>query len=105
MAIQFATYNDEMMEAGKFYLLHVNKDNASALVEVSNRDTVIEFESVRHLDITYPTQHIPYVQVWEKIGESTFKNITQNVSINTNTISRTLSIESERDITGFIVLM
>lgn len=36
MAIQFASYNDEAMQEGKFYFVEVNKDNVSNLREVKS---------------------------------------------------------------------
>lgn len=34
MAVQFVTYEDSTLQAGKFYEIRVNKDLASAVVEV-----------------------------------------------------------------------
>lgn len=36
MAFQYAVYNDENMEAGKFYIVEVDKDNASNLRAVTS---------------------------------------------------------------------
>lgn len=110
MAIQFATYNDELMEAGKFYLLHVNKDNASALVEVKqNIDLKIPIKGIRYIEILIPENHNPYVAVWEAYHEGEY-NIYKDISSSVSIVFRhdgensKIIIESSNLISGFITI-
>ncbi|MGL4358603.1 MAG: hypothetical protein ACRCSY_07900 [Cetobacterium sp.] len=63
MAVQFATYNDDYMETGKFYIVEVNKDNASNLREVTS--------------IT-----VPLAKATQDITEIKSKNDFQEIEIN-----------------------
>lgn len=44
MAIQFVTYEDSLLESGKFYEVRVNKDLANAVVEIpiQTREDVVD---------------------------------------------------------------
>lgn len=73
ISIQYATYNDDSMESGKFYLVEVNKDLVSNLREIT---TITQ-------PISQNTQEISNI----KGDISDLKNSEDNIIDNTNRIN------------------
>lgn len=108
MAIRMATFDDSTMEPGKFYLLHVNLDNANALVEVNNDDPrKIPFVDARYIEVDYSTSIPPSLDIYETIydegGVLKCDLIQLKQSIREEGTNRKIILESNRPITGFIV--
>ncbi|MGL5707470.1 MAG: hypothetical protein ACRDDF_04310 [Aeromonas sp.] len=101
MAIQFITYDDSNMKAGKFYLPHINKDQATALIEAPPFN--VQFSNMKYFKHQLTTSHS--IEIWEvrKHGDDEIHfNITNSVEWFIEKPSNVLTILSNTPIDGFI---
>lgn len=110
MAIQMATYDDSSMESGKFYLLHLTKEGAHALVESKFivPDTKMFFSNSRYMEIGYTTEIPPSIEVYETVhdqgGVLKCNLITISQSIREFGNEKMLILESSKPFTGFAIV-
>ena len=99
----------DLMEPGKFYLIHVNKDNATAVVEVSSGSTKKqEFTDTRYIEVDYSASIPPDVEIYETIydeGGVLKCNLTEmKRSIREEGDNKKIILESNKNITGFLII-
>ena len=110
MDMQIATYDQDLMESGKFYLLHLTKEGAHALVETKlvAPDTKMFFNNSRYLEIGYITEIPPQIEVYETIhdegGVLKCNLIVISQSIREQGNAKMVSLESSQNFTGFAIV-
>lgn len=106
MDIRIATYDADTMQPGKFYIMQVNKDNATALVEVptSGKFNIV---NSKYIEIKY-TNEIPLIQVWEEVynegGVLKCNVIDCFISLREDINGKFVSCELNRSVNGFVIL-
>lgn len=110
MAMQMATYDDSSMESGKFYLLHLTKEGAHALVETKlvAPDTKMFFNNSKYLEIGYITDIPPQIEVYEEVynegGVLKCNLVTISQSIREQGDSKMVILESSQAFNGFAIV-
>lgn len=109
MAIQFVTYDDSYLEAGKFYEVRVNKDNANAVVEVTDEPRrKVDFHNSRYIEVDYYSSVPPQIQVFEIIhndnGVLKYDMVFADISGREDSTRKFISIQLSKAITGFITI-
>ncbi|MGL5714298.1 MAG: hypothetical protein ACRCX2_14855 [Paraclostridium sp.] len=101
MAIQFVTYDDLNMIAGRFYIPYINKDQATALMEAPPFN--IPFSNMKYFKHQLTTNHS--IEIWEvrRHNEQEIHfNVTHSLEWFIEKPSNTLTILSNNAIDGYI---
>lgn len=104
MTQQIVTFDDESIEAGKFYAIFVNKDNAPLLLEI---DHIIglkhEFTNTRYLEFETNISN-PSIQVYQQLSSNVFKRIDCDIKVKNLESTRVVMVELSQPITGYLII-
>ncbi|MGL5713845.1 MAG: hypothetical protein ACRCX2_12555 [Paraclostridium sp.] len=101
MAIQFVTYDDNHLEAGKFYDVKVNRDLANAVIE--SAPFSVQFSNMKYFKHQLTTSHS--IEIWEvrkHMDKEIHMNVTHSVEWFIEKPDNTLTILSNMPIDGYI---
>lgn len=110
MDMQIATYDQDLMEQGKFYLLHLTREGQHALVETKFTvpDTKMFFNNSRYMEIGYTTEIPPSIEVYETVhdqgGVLKCNLMVIGQSIREQGNEKMLILESSQPFTGFAIV-
>ena len=104
MTQQIVTFDDEQTQAGRFYAIFVNKNNAPLLLEI---DHIIglkhEFTNTRYLEFETNISN-PSVQVYQQLSSNVFKRIDCDIKVKNLDSTRVVIVELSQPITGYLII-
>lgn len=90
----------DQMEPGKFYEIQTNKDNATALIPVENKELKIDFINSRYLEIQSAVNN-PIIQIYEMLAEGVYKQTDADIKVKPGT---KIIVEMNKPITGYLII-
>lgn len=101
MAIEFVSYDDTLLEPGKFYTIRINKDMATAVIEAP--PSPLYFTNKTY--ITTKWNGISSIEIWKTEmydNAEVITNITSKVDWFIIKSNNTIIVRSNYPISGFI---